>query len=699
MASLSDIDKISHKAEFTAALLKVASRCNLDCDYCYVYHHVDQSWRTQPKLMSFDTIRNFGSRLNTYLLVSSQNSFSIIFHGGEPLLFSAEGLVEACDSIRNQVDIRFDLDFSIQTNGHLLSDSALSTLEKAKIGISLSLDGPKYVNDMHRVDHGGKSSYRATYEALQRLLKTQSGVFQGVLTVVDPSVPPVELFEYFSQFDLPGLDFLIPDATHERPVFIEQYRNQFETWLTDAFELWYQEYSHLPIRFFDAILGSRLSIPSSTDVMGFGAVNLIVIDTDGSYTDHDVFKITKAGINHLQESVRSAELESIAIHPRILEHGRLLSVEGVANECLVCPALEACGGGSVMHRYHSERGLDAPTVYCSEMFSVISTATKLLRSDLNSPGGRVDNLGSESYLSFDRNFVESCRIWRSRTESRATELAIDFGVQHLDHMPAAALILKNSVSSPGSETIGFSAAKPRDYWLGTIRIQHDEPWLLKPFSDSVRVIKRDSIQYQHGLDILDSVELYLAEFSPFLPRAIRELISDILFVESTEEDETGIFSFSDDSAPNVLYIAPFAGGEPLAPDDLADSILHEFLHQILYHVEVASPLLHDHDNPRFPAPWRAGFRPSGGFLHGTFVFSGLALFWRAIAESDESKLPMYNKTKAVANAADFKEQATYGLKSAHKFSLLTEHGIKLVENIAQQLEIDSLAMKAPGILH
>ena len=32
-------------------LLKVASRCNLDCSYCYVYHMGDDGWRYQPKLM------------------------------------------------------------------------------------------------------------------------------------------------------------------------------------------------------------------------------------------------------------------------------------------------------------------------------------------------------------------------------------------------------------------------------------------------------------------------------------------------------------------------------------------------------------------------------------------------------------------------------------------------------------------------
>lgn len=689
----------TYRASFTAALLKVASRCNLNCDYCYVYHHVDQTWRTLPKLMSYETIRNFAIRLNSYVQENVIDQFSIIFHGGEPLLFTAEGLAKACDVIRNEVVDACELDFSVQTNGHLLSDDALRILHAANISVSLSLDGPEHANDLHRVDHSGKSSYQATYEALQRLIETPGGFFQGVLAVIDPCVRPRELFEYFSQYDLPGLDLLIPDATHANPRFDKESRGVFQAWLNEAYALWYTEYSHLPIRFFDAVLGSRLSVPSSTDVMGFGAVNLIVIETDGSYTDHDVFKITEDSLNHLHSSVEDLDLQNIAVHPTVLEHGRRLSLEGVANECLACPVLEACGGGSVMHRYHEERGLDAPTVYCSEMFSILSLATKHLRDDLNDQTEPTFLFGSDSFLLFNDYFVENCRNWRLQTEHRTSELARTMGLHSRKNIPAAAIWLKHSHSSLDKQSTGFSTAQPQDTWLGAIRIQSEEVWLTKPFADSIRVIPIESDEYKHGIAMLDLAERYLSVLSPYLPRAISELISDILFVESTVAGESGIFSFSDDSAPNVLYISPYAGNQPLAPDDIADSILHEFLHQILYHVESVVPLLFDHDFPRFPAPWRSGLRPSGGFLHGTFVFSGLALFWQAIAECNGGDLPMYSQIKAATNAATFREQATYGLRSAYNFSLLTAAGVKLVENIAEVLELDSLEMRAPGILN
>ena len=87
-----------------------------------------------------------------------------------------------------------------------------------------------------------------------------------------------------------------------------------------------------------------------------------------------------------------------------------------------------------------------------------------------------------------------------------------------------------------------------------------------------------------------------------LPDAFTALVSDVLFVESTIDADDQIFSFSDDSAPNVLYIAPTAGGCALAPDDLADSLLHEFLHQQLYHMDADERMLLDNVFPYFQPP-------------------------------------------------------------------------------------------------
>lgn len=622
--------------------------------------------------MDQTTIVSFSKRLNTYLHTEGLNEFSVIFHGGEPLLYSAEGLSDAAQVIRNAIPNNIKIEFSVQSNGVLLSDAAISILENAEISISLSLDGNKDTNDLHRLDHQGHSSFNATLNALNRLRHRNSQIFSGVIAVIDPTVPPIEVFDFFYPLDIPRLDLLLPDATHDTPPLgREKDFSLYTNWLLEAFALWYDQYNDLPVRFFDSVLGTRLGIPSPTDALGFGQVSLLVIETDGSYTDHDVFKITKPSANRLNGTVRDTEFKELISHTSIVEHNFRLSIAGVAQECKTCPIIDACGGGSIMHRYHSDRGLDTPSVYCSEMFHLIAHATETLQNELDTSMSNSD-LQIEPFsipdLNFSPEFTNKCISWRSNFASQL----------------------------PKRETNGYS--KNAQLWLGKVRVSVDSEKLVQPFSDSIRVVPRKSAKFSHGVQALDRAKSLLSLFSPNLVDSISELLSDIVFVESTLPDESGIFSFSDDSMPNVIYLDPYVGSKPLPADDIADSILHEFLHHVLYHLELDIPLLHNYDVPRFPAPWRKGLRSAGGFLHGTFVFSGLTLFWRKLADTSE-ELSLVNKSKAVSNSKKFFEQAKYGLQSANRFALLTPNGKKFVQQLALNLGVSLNDIQPPGILY
>lgn len=674
---------------FSAALLKVASRCNLNCDYCYVYQHADSSWRTQPKLIAPHTVDLFASRLDEYLRSEHLDRFSIIFHGGEPLLYTAEGLARIAAAVRARVGTERELDFSLQTNGVLLSGAAIRVLADAQIGVSLSLDGPRTVHDRHRLDHAGESTFDATLGALDRLSMDAPEIFSGVIAVVDPSVPPRELFEFFAPLNLPRLDFLLPDATHTvPPAGRAEDENLYRRWLDEALRLWFLEYPNLPVRWFDALLGSRLGVPSPTDVMGLGSVSLVVVETDGSYTDHDVFKIVSDSGAKLGASLATESFADVARSPKIGEHAFRLTFDGLAAECKSCPVVEACGGGSVMHRAHPERGLDAPTTYCREMFGVLEAATQLLRESLPEPAevedGRLASSGAER--------VDQCANWRRATEERADARAAALGIERAE-ASAAAILLPGAYGESRAPHAGMG--EPLTHWLGTVRIQAADPRLLEPFLDSIRLPPPDSPAIRHALDSLAQVEACLRTLDPHLPNAVATLISDILIVESTVPDEGGIFSFSDDKAPNVLYIAAFAGGKPIKIEDLADSIYHEFRHQVLYHYERGGALLFDHVYPRFPAPWRPGLRQSGGFLHGTYVFTGLAQYWAALADGN---VPGVDRAKARRNAARAAEQAAHGIRCLRQFALLTERGQSLVDTLATEIGMTDGRLEAPGVL-
>ena len=106
------------------------------------------------------------------------------------------------------------IDIGLQTNGLLLTDEALEALAAENIAVSLSLDGPRRINDRHRTSRRGRSSFDRTHAALRRL-EERPAIFSGVIAVIDSATSPRTVFEFFGAHRIPKLDFLLPDAPPE----------------------------------------------------------------------------------------------------------------------------------------------------------------------------------------------------------------------------------------------------------------------------------------------------------------------------------------------------------------------------------------------------------------------------------------------------------------------------------------------------
>src|SRR5215813_15379125 len=81
-------------------LVKVASRCNIDCSYCYWFR--DAAVYNKPKLMSVEVLDQLLRRLEEHVVKYSLVEFPIILHGGEPLLWGVENfhrMAKSCADI------------------------------------------------------------------------------------------------------------------------------------------------------------------------------------------------------------------------------------------------------------------------------------------------------------------------------------------------------------------------------------------------------------------------------------------------------------------------------------------------------------------------------------------------------------------------------------------------------------------------
>jgi uncharacterized protein len=48
---------------FNEFIVKIASRCNINCDYCYEYNLGDENWRSQPVRMAQATLNTLAARI------------------------------------------------------------------------------------------------------------------------------------------------------------------------------------------------------------------------------------------------------------------------------------------------------------------------------------------------------------------------------------------------------------------------------------------------------------------------------------------------------------------------------------------------------------------------------------------------------------------------------------------------------------
>nr|CAH04376.1 hypothetical protein [Ensifer sp. BR816] len=350
-----------------------------------------------PKTMSPDTKMAFAERLGEYARGEGLRRAVVIFHGGEPLLAGVETITGFAKQLRIAVGPEVKLDFAMQTNGLLLTEEILLALEAADISVSLSLDGSKEDNDRHRTTRKGRSSFEKVMEAYRRL-EAHPKIFAGVIAVIDARSDPEDLLAFFNDINPPKLDLLLPDAHHVRPPpGREAEPDIYKDWLLRAFDCWFDRYPHIPLRTFEALLDVAAGLPSATDAFGFGDVNLLSIETDGGYHDLDVLKIVGDGISDLHGSVRDTAISAAAASPVIERHRTLLTKGGLSESCLSCQVVDICGGGSVPHRF-SVAGFNNPSVYCGELFALIShvQGTPCARPDR--PGRRPLKPGFRQHL-------------------------------------------------------------------------------------------------------------------------------------------------------------------------------------------------------------------------------------------------------------------------------------------------------------
>lgn len=377
-------------APFRQFVIKVHSRCDLACDYCYMYESVDQSWRARPRILALDTAALIGKRVARHARAHGLDEIRYILHGGEPLLSGAHHLGAVIDELRRPLDGIAAVDLRIHTNGVLLDRDFCDLFVAQDVSVGISLDGDRAANDQHRRYADGRTSYPRVLAALALLRQPEyRHLYAGILCTIDLANDPVAVYEALKAEEPPRIDLLLPHATWDNPPtrpLTPDARSPSTTayadWLLRIYERWTGDGRPFGIRIFDSISSTLAGGPALTETLGLTPSDLLVIETDGDIEQVDSLKVAYEGAAATGLSVLDRELDAAALHPGVASRRR--GLDGLNAQCRACPVVTTCGGGFYPHRYRSESGFKNPSVYCEDLLHLISHVARTERSGMPS---------------------------------------------------------------------------------------------------------------------------------------------------------------------------------------------------------------------------------------------------------------------------------------------------------------------------
>jgi uncharacterized protein len=379
---------------FREFVLKIHSRCDLACDYCYMYEMADQRWRDQPYRMSPEIVDRVSARIAEHARAHGLTSIELVLHGGEPLLAGPELITQAVRSVRHAAGPSAEVEASIQTNGVRLG-GYLDLFDSLDVRVGVSIDGDASSQDRHRRHANGRGSHEAVAAALGELGSARyRHLFGGLLCTVDVRNPPVATYEALLDFEPPKIDFLLPHGNWSTPPperVPGSASTPYADWLIAVFDRWYRApRQDTEIRLFSEIIQLLLGGTSSSEAVGLSPVGVVVIETDGGIEQSDMLKSAYDGASATGLHVLRHSFDEALTLPSIA--ARQMGELALSPECLACQVRLVCGGGLYPHRYRAGQGFANPSVYGPDLFRLITYIRRTIAADLE---GRRDIVAGE----------------------------------------------------------------------------------------------------------------------------------------------------------------------------------------------------------------------------------------------------------------------------------------------------------------
>jgi len=184
----------------TTMVLNVTSKCNLACTYCYEYGE-DRVADVESKMPRFLDEQTARTSVDFMFAKSGENrTVNLTFFGGETLL-NFPVLKSTLAYARGRAEEEGKgIRFSLTTNATLLRPEIIEWLVENEVGVTVSIDGPKEMQDRFRVFHNGKGSYDTVLPKVKDLLRAHTRMPIGArVTLTRQNLDVIGIYRHLTE--------------------------------------------------------------------------------------------------------------------------------------------------------------------------------------------------------------------------------------------------------------------------------------------------------------------------------------------------------------------------------------------------------------------------------------------------------------------------------------------------------------------
>jgi len=338
--------------------------CNIDCAYCYLPN------RNDKHVMGQATVK----RLFSELFASGWSSprLTVVWHAGEPLVVPPTFYREAFATIEALRPPSVEIAHSFQTNGMLIDADWCAFFRDWKVGVGVSIDGPREIHDANRKMRNGAGTFDRTLAGI-RTLRAAGVPFHVISVLSRKSLDmPDELLDFYVSEGIDHVCFNVEESegSHISDLMADADRQvRYAAFLR---RFWQQAREGGRVQFVREIdlAIQRIFRPEETATRNIQVEPLAMLNVDsrGNVSSFSPELLGLRNADYGDYLLGNIDRDSLAtIYDNCLKSALLRDIRAGVEACAVsCEYFSVCGGGAPVNKL-AENGSFASTRtgYCA----------------------------------------------------------------------------------------------------------------------------------------------------------------------------------------------------------------------------------------------------------------------------------------------------------------------------------------------